>query len=155
METLTIQKVNAVKAYNKADDSGRQILQDLFPDVDLAGKITDRVKSFEDACKILGIDEENVLTQYDTLDEQAYKKLKVIVKALNEGWTPDWDNSNQNKYWPWFDMRGSGLAFFRAVYVYAISSVGSRLCLRSRELVEHAVKHFMNLYEDLFLIKTK
>ena len=126
----------------------------------MSNKITDRIKTMEDVWKELNLDPKTVLPFADSNDPDlkavnATTCLIYLYKALNEGWTPDWNNSMQYKYWPWFEMTGSGLAFFGADYHCSASDVSSRLCLRSRELVEHAVKHFMNLYEDLFLIKTK
>lgn len=67
--------------------------------------ITKRVKTYADACAVLGIEpmNETVLAKLGfAKDEIAYRKLKTIAKALNEGWRPDWANSNEYKYWPWF-----------------------------------------------------
>ena len=67
--------------------------------------ITKRVKTYADACAVLGIEpmNETVLAKLGfTKDEIAYRKLKTIAEALNEGWRPDWANSNEYKYWPWF-----------------------------------------------------
>lgn len=67
--------------------------------------ITKRVKTYADACAVLGIEpmNETVLAKLGfTKDEITYRKLKTIAEALNEGWRPDWANSNEYKYWPWF-----------------------------------------------------
>ena len=69
--------------------------------------ITKRVKTYADACAVLGIEPMNeaVLVKLGfTNDEIAYRKLKTIAEALNEGWRPDWANSNEYKYWPWFGI---------------------------------------------------
>ncbi|WP_410221907.1 hypothetical protein [Pedobacter sp.] len=72
-------------------------------------KITDRVKTYEDACKIFGIDPSKIMLTYpdqlsvkDANSIVAFAKLQTIAKALNEGWEPDWSNANQPKYYPWF-----------------------------------------------------
>ena len=55
--------------------------------------ITKRVKTYADACAVLGIEpmNETVLAKLGfTKDEIAYRKLKTIAEALNEGWRPDW-----------------------------------------------------------------
>ena len=75
--------------------------------------ITERVKTFEDAVAVLG--ENNTLVrQYHLYEQQmngneedmrdltAFLKLRIITAALNQGWTPDWTNSNEWKYYPWF-----------------------------------------------------
>jgi hypothetical protein len=63
------------------------MLLDTFGEKFFHQKITDRVKIFEDACEVLGLFPNAVAQDDDTIDEAAYKKLKVIAKALNEGWT--------------------------------------------------------------------
>jgi hypothetical protein len=154
METLQIEKANAVKAYHAADSKGKQLLQDLFGKDKVPGNVTDRIKTFEDACKELGIQRDNVYCNYDAIDESAYKKLKIIVAALNEGWIPDWTNSKQYKYYPYFDLSsGSGLVYDDCGYGYAGSSVGSRLCLRSEDLAKYAGTQFKDIYTDFFILK--
>ena len=74
--------------------------------------VTERIKTFEDACNELG--EENVLVQAyrtaefntsgnqnDVSDVVAYLKLRVIAEALNEGWKPQF-TTDEYRYYPWF-----------------------------------------------------
>ena len=74
--------------------------------------VTERIKTFEDACNELG--EENVLVQAyrtaefntsgnqnDVSDVVAYLKLRVIAEALNEGWEPKF-TKDEYRYYPWF-----------------------------------------------------
>jgi hypothetical protein len=75
--------------------------------------ITERVKTFEDACEVLGLNPENLpivenLPEKDRQSIVAYYKLTVIVRALNEGWKPDFSDHNQWKYWNylWVDDAG-------------------------------------------------
>jgi hypothetical protein len=113
------------------------------------------IKSFEDACRHLGIEPSTVISQNDTIDEAAYKKLKVVVDAINNGWKPDWSDHDQYKYFPWFEVlsSGSGFAFSGYGYYYSASSVGSRLCFESREKCLYAAEQFQSIYEDFFIIK--
>ena len=73
--------------------------------------ITERIKTFEDACNALG-DEHPLVTQYrltaaaykgDPMTEDfiAYLKLRIIVAALNEGWEPKFEKG-EYRYFPWF-----------------------------------------------------
>jgi len=65
----------------------------------------DRIKTFEDACAELELYPEEVLAGFmktASTDEIAYRKLRIIAEALNEGWKPDWSNSDEYKYYPWF-----------------------------------------------------
>lgn len=125
--------------------------------------ITKRVKTYADACAVLGIEpmNETVLAKLGfTKDEIAYRKLKTIAEALNEGWRPDWANSNENKYWPWFVYNTASAGFSYGDTVNSASSasissasVGSRLCYKTRELAAYAGRQFEGLYNDFLLIK--
>lgn len=117
--------------------------------------ITDRVKTFEDACQVLGIKGTVAnIELHDSLDEDAeaigaLTKLVIITKALNEGWKPNWNNSNEYKRYPYFDMR-NGFSFDSVSYHSRYSRVSSRLCFRTEALAQHAVKQFPDLYKKLF-----
>lgn len=118
-----------------------------------------KIKTFEAACKALKLDPEKCLPKVTGVPKHhqaaivAHTKLVIIAEALNEGWKPNWQDSNEPKYWPWFDMSGSGLSFFVCVFYYSHSGVGSRLCFKSRELAEYAGKQFIKLYEESWLLK--
>jgi hypothetical protein len=112
------------------------------------------IKTFEDACEALDIDPDAVCCDVDTLDEIAYKRLKIIVKAINQGWEPDWDNTNQRKWYPWFKL-SSGFGFGDSDYDcdFSDARVGSRLCFESEEKSSYAGKQFLSLYEEFLTIK--
>lgn len=118
--------------------------------------ITDKIKTYEDACNHLNIDPiENLpFKEATTADQKAINaltKLTIIVRALNEGWTPDWKDSRQLKYYPWFRMNGSvgsGFSFYVSVFVLSDSYLGSRLVLKNAELANHIGNQFLDLYED-------
>jgi hypothetical protein len=122
MKVLEIKHDSALKAHSAADDAGKKLLENLLgPEVFKIKKekVTDRVKTFEDACAEVGEDPTDENFSEGTVDEIAYKKIKVIVRALNEGWKPDWNNSNQYKWYPWFYLNEpSGFRFgARATFV--------------------------------------
>jgi hypothetical protein len=121
--------------------------------------ITKRVKSYADACKVLGIDpvNEEALTRAGfTKDEIAYRKLKTIAAALNEGWEPDWSNGSQYKYWPWFvyDLNTAGFACANTAYAAsdAATNFGSRLCYKTAALARYAGDTFGEIYNDFLLL---
>lgn len=73
--------------------------------------VTERIKTFEDACNALG--DENILVQAyrtaesntngnqkDVSDVVAYLKLRIIAAALNEGWVPTF-GEDECRYYPW------------------------------------------------------
>src|ERR1700680_3512989 len=93
----------------------------------LTGKITDRIKTFEDAVQIFPPYENmKLLLNYsgsdkDLIAAQAFAKLTIIAKALNKGWVPDWNNSNQYKWYSWFKYSGSGFRFFVTHYAFTFT----------------------------------
>jgi hypothetical protein len=113
------------------------------------------IKSFEDACQHLGI--EPVLPEVSSLPEDLKKpvianyKILIVFKAINNGWKPDWTNSNQYKYYPWFRLSsGSGLSALDYDYLNSGSSVGSRLCTDSSEKAMYIGEILMQEYTDCF-----
>lgn len=157
MELKVFEK-DALKAYGKADESGKKLLKDLFGEKGeklFSLKITDRVKSFEDVCAVLGIS-----TTLPTFPETfcgeskamiAHYKLVMIARALNEGWKPNWGNSIEYKYYPWFEQKNGSLSFAEGdAYWKIYTHVGSRLCLKTKELAEYAGKQFESTYKEYF-----
>jgi len=160
MNTVTITKDNALKAYNLADDNGKKMLTALLGETPKPEKITDRIKTFEDALRELSVSENmHILLSYigingDLLAAQAFLKLTLIARALNEGWEPNWQDDDEVKYYPWFDMSAaSGFAFHVCDGWHSTSFVGSRLCFKTSELAEYAGKQFIDLYKEMFLLK--
>jgi hypothetical protein len=151
METLKISKQKALQLYPKASVEFKELMEETFGKDFFSKKITDRVKTFEDACEIIGEDPNDKKYTMGEVDVIAYQKLKVIAKVLNEGWSPDWNNSNQYKWFPWFYMNNPGFRFSAAYcdYTGTHSAGGSRLCFQSEELAKYAGNQFLELYNQL------
>ena len=120
------------------------------------GPITERVKTYEDACKELGrqpYNEDQLMKLGLTKNDIAYQKMVVIVEALNEGWKPDWNDSNERKCFPWFWMSPSSFAFDASCCGcgFADAGSGSRLKLKSDELAEYCGKQFVDIWKDIQL----
>lgn len=121
-----------------------------------------QIKTFEDACKALKLDSKKVLPDFSMFPEKhqkamiAHAKLVIIAQALNGDWEPNWDDWDECKYEPWFDMENSSSGSGFSYYVYdcwlSASVVGSRLCFKSSELAKYAGKQFEALYKDYFVI---
>lgn len=126
-------------------------------------KITDKIKSFEDACKHLGLNPNDLpvvymLPEKDRKSIIAFYKLTIIIRALNEGWEPDWSNWDEWKYYNWFyveegeDQRSSGFRCDGARYAGTDAYSGSRLCFKNIELATYAAEQFKELYREYLLI---
>jgi hypothetical protein len=160
MRTLQIKQDSLLVAFRNAGKEGKQVLSDLFgKQVALYDNITDRVKSFEDACQVLGIStnvpEVKGLPRKHQKAIIANYKLIIIAEALNEGWKPNWQDSDEYKYYPWFDMSnpaGVGYSFTTHAASYAHANFGSRLCLKNRELAIYFGQTFTDLFNDSLLL---
>lgn len=125
MESIVLNKQNVKAAYKVADDNTKVVLAALFGEdtvkPERSKDVRDRIKSYEDACEELGMP---VVTDWGDMkiDEIAYAKLKTIVWALNEGWVPDWEDSDQYKYWVWFNMSDLNEWYSRVVARSCVSS---------------------------------
>lgn len=145
--------------------------------------VTERIKTFQDALDELGLDDE-LVKEYRVLGDNArpdtacWLRLGIIVKALNEGWTPKFDKK-EYRYAPYFYLytndeisemtdeeksrvvyrldgsagANGGVADADALSVssYSYAGIGSRLALRTRELAIYAGKQFAEEYAGLIL----
>ena len=111
---LTISRENALAAYDNTDANGRELLEHLFgKELFVKKDITERVKTFVDACKVLGSQhpyvEQYVATEAAFRGEEksgdflSYLKLRIITAALNEGWEPQF-TEDECRYYPWFEF---------------------------------------------------
>ncbi|MDP1763058.1 MAG: hypothetical protein Q8L07_04155 [Sediminibacterium sp.] len=125
-----------------------------------------KVESFAHACTLRGYDQATVLpdvSNYPTQHQKAllsFAMLVIISEAINEGKEFDWDDDDQYKRYPLFDMEvsknnPSGFRFYDAVYGLAgtTSTGGSRLCYHSSADAEHAATHFIEMYKAIMVIE--
>ena len=152
-ETLQIEKGAAVLAHENASKNGKKLLEDLLGKNVFLKDVTERIKTFDDVLSELGIIKAGFDLSLSTLesDEVAYRKLKLIAKALNEGWTPNWNDSNW-KYWPYFSLSGSRFSYFGYADDGSYSGVGSRLCFKTSALAKYAGETFTDIYKDFMTL---
>jgi hypothetical protein len=151
MESLKLEKSTALRIFKKASEEVKEILIEAFGKECFSTNIIDRIKTFEDAYHEA---DKEIRKDYDenctgTSDRVAYSKLKLISKVMWEGVKIDWNNSNQYKYWSWFNL-SSGLGFDGSCchYGLTITLVGSRLCYPSKEISDYVAKQFIEIYKD-------
>lgn len=129
----------------------------------------EQLKTFEDACKIEGLDPEKVIPDFSSYPKQhrksmeAHAKIVIIVAAANrldndgKTWIPDYSNADEPKYEIWwlydFGKKGvpSGFRFYDRAYWSTYSAVGSRLCLKTWKTAKYIAKQFEALYNDYLL----
>lgn len=117
----------------------------------------DNVRSYEDACRVLGVepvDEQAMAAAGFRADEIARRKLETITAALNDGWKPDWNDTQQDKYAPWFWIKPrpgqtyAGLAYANTCNAPSNTHacIGSRLCFKNAAVARYAANQFTELY---------
>lgn len=160
MKTLQLKLETARELYPTAAPEFKKMLEETFGKKSLKQDITERIKTYGDVCKELGIDETSItfsgsFDSDDIASILAYNKLRNITRALNEGWTPDWENGDELKYYNWLNMNSSAasrFSFGACGCVVAVSSVAARLCFKSRELAEYAGKQFEDIYREFMTL---
>lgn len=186
---MEVKEQNIRVAYNAADESQKSLLRALFPDLSLGQPetdnrpVTERIKTFEDACNALGIDAFTEEEKYEDMmpDEVAYQKLRIICQALNEEWTPKFTKDEVRWYpWHWLyddeeiadmpdDEKADRCLMMTGDYVteyagfacansnhapsYSSTYFGSRLCLKSDALASYCGRQFIRLWADFKLIR--
>jgi len=105
------------------------------------------IKTMSDVYRINGI--KNPTTLPET-KERYYEDLILVSKALNGNWQPDWSDSNEYKYFPYFTS-ASVLRFSDAFYYFRFthSDIGSCLCFKNNQIAEYAGKIFLEQYEKI------
>jgi hypothetical protein len=100
---------------------------------------------YQDACRLLG-QEPVGIEQFSSLPEGdrqyllSVHRVTTVIKAQKQGRQLDWNDEDQRKYSPWWDMEtygdavpGSGFSFVDYDHSYTLSYVGSRLSNFSAE----------------------
>ncbi len=158
MKTLQIDERKARQLYKTASEEFKTTLECTFGKEFFSQSITDRIKTYEDACEELSIKPLNEITLMElglTKHDIAYQKLATIIKALNEGWIPNVCDDDVYRWYPWFRPNGSpsSFAFDSSDYLCSTASAGSgsRLCLKSEELANYVGKQFLDLWKQHIL----
>lgn len=143
-----------------------------------------RIKTFEDACHEIGIDAEAWNRDKISLglepDVLAFLKLRIIVKALNEGWEPRF-TEDECRYYPWFilytgeeynklDEEEKSRVVYRS-FNYAGASggvsyagadvdssstyavIGVRLAFKTSELAAYCGRQFLDIWADFVFFR--
>lgn len=179
---ITNEQQNELQAiYAQLNSEQQTLLVNIFGEDTFKPKdIRDRVKTFEDACTVLGIDPDEWKKKHLMFDKDvlAYLKLRVITQALNEGWYPKF-TEGERRYYPWFYIltqeeydnlsaeekrrcvgRANSYANASGGLVYAVANnasslsstnYGARLAFSNYDLAVYAGKQFIDIWADFVL----
>lgn len=144
-----------------------------------------RIKTFEDACHEIGIDAEAWNRDKISLglepDVLAFLKLRIIVKALNEGWEPRF-TEDECRYYPWFilytgeeynkldeeeksrvvcrsyganALGGVSYASANVDSSFTFANIGVRLAFKTSELAAYCGRQFLDIWADFVFLPEK
>lgn len=147
-----------LKAYNiyntTATTSDKKSLEETFG-VDLFKfKITDIIKSLDDIYTYLDINRELVIPFKNPSTKQersinAMFDIQNISKVLNNSWTPNWEDTNEYKYYPYFKKQElSGWLVVIYCYVSYNAGLGFGCYFKTEKLALFAGKTFLETYID-------
>lgn len=146
-------------------------------------EVRERIKTFEDACREIGIDAEAWNRDKISLglepDVLAFLKLRIIVKALNEGWEPRF-TEDECRYYPWFVLYTGeeynrldeeeksrvvfrsysdaaalgGVSYANAAYDSSstVAFIGVRLAFKTSELAAYCGRQFLDIWANFVFL---
>ena len=159
MKNLQINEKTAKEIYPGASEALKAILVETFGKKLFRKKEYTDFETFDDLCQAIGTTEIEFNKKWDptVFDPStiAFEKLKVCTRAYNPDWKFNAYDTNQLKYYPWFEVLSSGFGFSVTYYYYdySFTTVGSRLCFESAEKATHAGRTFLKLFEDFITAK--
>lgn len=118
-------------------------------------EINQRPTTVEEAFQQTGrpqVDFSNVPEDLREYFEGIYSAV-VVTEAINKGKKPDWDNSNQRKWRPWFVMSPARFRLLDTDFdrSYSDAGSGSRLCNFSDEDAGYSATQFADVWRKVQL----
>ncbi len=132
-----------------------------------------KVTSYEQACELLKLNATDIKPNFSMVPErhrlamEKHFEMVIIAQAINrdettgEDWSPNWDDYDERKYLPWFDLEKdeevnpSGFRFHDSSYdlTYSCSAGGSRLCFKTAEDAKYAAETFIDHYRAMMVLE--
>jgi hypothetical protein len=123
-------------------------------------EINVKVLSLETACEYLG--RANTACMCGVSDKHAKAmaalySLITIAEAWNkaDGFVPDYDNRNQEKWYPWFKKTPAGFVYAATNHTASntYANIGSRLCFKDSNRARQFGEQFIELWNDFLLFR--
>lgn len=143
---IEVENTLIAEAYSKADDSQKKLIKKYLKLIE-PKNLFKGIEDYKSFCKV-SKNKELKLSDYSKgLNPNkllATDKLEQIKLYFNEQWTPDWNNVNEYKYSPYFNLNtSSGSVGFHVSYTFSAHSFGA-VCFKTREISDFVGKTFYN-----------
>ena len=154
-EILELKKENALKAYREGSKADKDLLNRLYGKQLFANPL-ETLFSFEDVCVFANVNPASYYIQPDMPEDARHNvfenKLALIYRVFNGDWKPDFYNTNQKKWFLWFEFKPSkGFVLDSVDCHYDCTCVSSRLCAISEPVAKHIATHFLQEWNDYLL----
>jgi hypothetical protein len=156
---LKIKKSDAIQAYQKADQKGKELLANLLGAENVKpGDLLSYVKTFTDVCNEAGLEPEGfmIMPTWTAEDKERMhrRRIMLIATVFNQGWVPDLADASQYKWYPWFKIipdkskpSGFGLSCSGCVYGGSGSGLGARPYFKDQKTAVYVGKQFLDEFE--------
>lgn len=151
MKQLQISEQTAKELYKTSTDDFKRVLEESFGKDFFIEDITQKIKTLKDVYEHLGIKRE---LPYKTPKNKQQKSINAfydiqnISTVLNEGWISDWSNSNEYKYYNYFEKKVSGLCFYGSHAWCYVACGGFGFYFKTAKLAKYAAETFLDIYID-------
>jgi hypothetical protein len=111
--------------------------------------LMERLFNWQDILDYNNIEEASVLpwnnpNTPEKISQNGFAKLQLIKKTFNEDWVADFDNSEQYKYYTWYEKKKDWAVTYVFDYYVCSCSVGFGLFSKSEKVENHINKYFLN-----------
>lgn len=154
-EEIEISQTDVEQAFIEANTAQKKHLLKYFKS---SSNIIDEIGDFKDILKHLKITEANLnlIKNPKSLEDKclnATKRIFCITRVYNQGWWPDFTNS-EYKYYPYKYFSGGRWAS-NCCYFGIDLSLAAGLYFKSSVLALDALEKFPDIYDDYFMVKTR
>lgn len=111
--------------------------------------IRECINSMKDVFELNDTTEEEFNKKWRGFDdhEVGNAEEKLIVNAYNQGQKPNWKDSNERKYYPWFKMDENNFSYDCYDCWYAYSRASARLAFLNYDNMIDATTKFIHIYK--------
>lgn len=117
------------------------------------GDLFTNIKNYSDVCREL-CEPELTETTFHRIPMRyrkkvlAYSKLQQIQRLFNGEWVPNWSDSSEYKWYPYYNSTGPGLVFDGSGY--RTSDFAAEVAFyKSREISDFVGRTFIDIYTEL------